>query len=143
MDNIGSRRLEVKLKTLFYISVIIFTSCASGSAIVSGVKRTSSNPANVLIYFEQPKFEYEIVGLITSKATGAGSYQGNLNLAIEELKKQAASIGASGIIIIDPGSQSNTAVFVPMYGGGGFMATGKAGDANLMGKAIVKISPVP
>jgi hypothetical protein len=120
---------------------IAFVSCASGSAIVSGEQRASTSLENVAIYFEQPKFEYEVVGLVTSKATGAGSYQGNLNLAIKELKKQAASIGATGIIITDPGSQSNMAVFLPIYGGGGFMTTGKAGDANLMGKAVIKGSP--
>ena len=91
-------------------SVLLF-SCASGSSLVTGTKRPATDPESVVIYTEAPA-NYEVIGIVKAKSDAGLTDQGSLNFAVKELKKQAAKIGANGVIIENVGSSSSGGVLI-------------------------------
>jgi uncharacterized protein YbjQ (UPF0145 family) len=55
----------------------------------------------VSIYIEKPNFEYTVVGTVEARGMGFTNEARDQELAIQALKKEAASIGADGVIISD------------------------------------------
>ncbi len=113
---------------------LIFVACASatGSVLVSDKSYSPTNRDSVEVIFEKPNRPYKIIGIVKSRGTGAGSYDGNSQLALEELKRQGASIGAHAILIMNSGSQSTA--YYPI---GGVIFPAKSGDSNMSAKAVV------
>lgn len=92
------------MKSHFYkcLSILIITitlvSCASGAVIITGKPREPIDPSAVTIYSEMPS-NCEIIGLVTASSDSGLTAQGDINYAIIELKRQAANIGANGVVI--------------------------------------------
>lgn len=110
----------IKKTTLFFsiLFCILAIGCASGTALVTGTKRDAINSDEVIIYPELPE-NYEIIGIINASSDWGWTQQDCLNYAIQELKKQAAKIGANGIVIentkktiFDEQNVSGKAIFV-------------------------------
>jgi hypothetical protein len=106
---------------LLIFAVLAITACASGSAIVMGTKRASIAPEQVTLYLDPPA-AFEVIGLVSASSDAGLTEQSSLDYAIKELKKQAASLGANGVIVV---STNNTATAVA----GGYAKT-------VQGKAI-------
>jgi hypothetical protein len=88
-----------QLKTLAAIAMVLFlVSCASGSVIVTGEKRAPIEPSQVKLYLDPPA-HYETIGLVEAASASGWSEQDSQNYAVEELKKQAAQIGANGVLL--------------------------------------------
>ena len=112
-----------------FISVILFScATASGTALVTGTQREATNPENVIIYSESPQ-NYDVIGIVTATSDSGWTEQDMLNYAITELKKQAAKIGANGIIIEN--MDLITTGFVMVYG-----VAVPVGAKQVSGKAI-------
>jgi len=117
----------------------LMVGCASGTYILTGQQRTPINPEQVTLY-QTPPARFEIVGIVN--AASPGSRQHNMDSAVEELKKQAAKIGANGILIgaVNPGGQSVGVSTGYGFGGGtSFSATGVGVSSHgiqLSGEAI-------
>jgi hypothetical protein len=92
-----------------FLLVILLTGCATGSAIVTGDKRPPTDPAEVKLYLSAPP-EYEEIGLVKAKSGAGGNQQKSRDYAVEELKKQAAKLGANGVLILTTGTQTSTMV---------------------------------
>lgn len=110
----------IKKTTLFFsiLFCILAIGCASGTALVTGTKRDAINSDEVIIYPELPE-NYEIIGIVSASSDWGWTQQDCLNYAIQELKKQAAKIGANGIVIentkktiFDEQNVSGKAIFV-------------------------------
>lgn len=108
------------MKHLFYIFIfcLFLLSCASGSVLVTGIQREATNPDNVIIYSEAPT-NYEVIGIVTASSDMGWTEQGDLDYAIEELKKQAAKVGANGIILeslntVNSGGVMTNGVYIPV-----------------------------
>jgi len=70
-----------------------------GSAIVIGAVRQPIDPAQVRLYVDLPA-HYEKVALLTADSRNDFASQQNLtDAAIERVKKEAAKLGANGILI--------------------------------------------
>ena len=95
----------IYLTFVFLFGLILF-SCASGSALVTGSPRSATKPDKVIVYSEPPA-NYEVIGIVSATSDAGLTQQGSLNYALEELKKQAAKIGANGIIIENIYSSNN------------------------------------
>jgi hypothetical protein len=123
------------------MSVFLF-GCASGTVLLISPPRNATDVAQAKIYMEAPE-TYEVIGIVEAFSEAGTSKEQTQNFAIGELKKQAAKIGANGVIInsIDEEqvsySMPNSAA---AYGGGGgpgsgVLAGSKTGIA-VSGKAI-------
>ena len=119
-----------KIFSVFLMVAVLlaFVACASGNALVTGTQRPATNPESVVIYTEASE-KYEVIGIVTASSDATGSAQTDLNYAVAELKKQAAKIGANGIILQDVSSSNSGGVFIS----GVFVSETKQ---NVSGKAI-------
>src|SRR5579871_2242529 len=99
---------------------ILVVGCASGSSIVIGKKRPSIDSSAVVLYLTPPA-HYEVIALISASSKHGWTEQGRTDHAVDELKDQAADLGANGIILQQAGSQSSggAGVFIPAGNGGG------------------------
>ncbi len=89
--------------------VLLLGACASGSAIVTGKTRAPTAPEQVKIYLDPPA-EFEVIGLVNASSDAGWTEQGSQDYAIEELKKQAAKLGANGVLLVASGEKTTTAV---------------------------------
>ncbi|MEA5666020.1 hypothetical protein VA603_00520 [Stenotrophomonas sp. MH1] len=77
--------------------------CASTSKVMLGQARTPVDPATVQIYSSPPAGAVEIAQLESSSAVGFGT-QGQTDAAIARLKREAAALGANGVILMGVGA---------------------------------------
>jgi hypothetical protein len=120
--------------TLFLLALAVLTlgACASGSAIVTGNTRAPLGPEQVNIYLEPPA-AFEVIGLVSASSDAGWTEQGSVDYAIEELKKQAAKLGANGVLLLSSGEE--TATVVGGYGTGYIYAVPVTAK-TVQGKAI-------
>jgi hypothetical protein len=112
------------LLILAFFIVFAVTACASGSAIVTGTKRAPIALEQVRLYLEPPA-DFETIGLVSATSDAGWSEQGSVDYAIKELKKQAANLGANGLLVISTGDTTTGVI-------SGIAVTGK----TVQGKAI-------
>ena len=102
------------MKKLFILFLLfIVSACASGSAIVTGNIRPAVAPESVKLFMNQP-LRYEVIGLVEASSDSGWTAQGSQGYAIAELKKQAAKLGANGVLLTATGDQTSM-----MFGGYG------------------------
>ncbi len=77
--------------------------CASTSKVMLGQARAPVDPASVQIYSTPPPGSVEIAQLESSSAVGFGT-QGQTDAAVARLKREAAALGANGVILMGVGS---------------------------------------
>lgn len=92
--------------------------CATGTHIVTGPARPAIKDWQTVTVYQAPPAKYQVIGIVNAQAPG--NHQWNMNSAVKALKKQAAKIGANGIILgsVNPGSQSIGTGIGSGYGGG-------------------------
>jgi hypothetical protein len=90
-------------------AVLAISVCATGSAIVTGNTRAPVAPEQVRIYLEPPA-SFEVIGLVNASSDAGLTEQGSLDYAVEELKKQAAKLGANGVLLVSSGEKTSTIV---------------------------------
>jgi hypothetical protein len=97
------------MKYIFLFAILLLAGCASGSSIVVGEVREAIDPNQVELYLEIPE-TYEVIGIVTASSDAGWTEQGSVDYAVEELKNQAARVGANGVLIESTGSQNSTVV---------------------------------
>jgi len=122
----------MKKSTLFsFLGVAcLAVGCASGSHIITGNARAAVMADAVRIYTASPD-KFEVIGTVNAYCEGHG--QSSTDAALKELKKQAAKIGANGILLGGVGNTPGQST-VGMVGttplflntGGGVTLTGQA-----------------
>ena len=76
------------------MSAILLVACASGSSVITGTARSPIDPSRVEIFSEKPKGAI-VIGIVNASSDAGWTEQGSVNYAIQELKSQAAKIGAT------------------------------------------------
>lgn len=76
----------------------LIVGCTSGSALVTGNKRDPVEPSVVKIYTEPPS-SYEVIGIVKTESNAGWTQQSAVDAATSRLKKEAAGLGANGIIL--------------------------------------------
>ena len=102
-----------------YLLVLFVAGCASGSTIVTGAKRPPIDPNQVKLYL-QPPSNYEVIGIVNASSDAGWTEQGSQDYAVQELKNQAAKLGANGVLLTTTGEKTSTVV--GGYGTGYFYA---------------------
>lgn len=80
--------------------------CASTSKVMLGKARAPINPALVQVYSTPPAGSIEIAQLESSSAVGFGT-QGQTDAAMTRLKREAAALGANGVVLMGVGSSGS------------------------------------
>ena len=125
--------MQAMMKLLVLSTMGIFlVACASGSAIVTGTKRDPINPAQVKLFLDEPS-SYEVIGIVNASSDVGWTEQDSVDYAVQELKSQAAKLGANGVLITTTGESTSTAV--GGYGTGYFYAIPVTAK-TVTGKAI-------
>ena len=101
------------MRKSFILFFLFVSACASGSAIVTGNVRPAVAPESVKLFMDQPS-RYEVIGLVEASSHSGWTAQGSQDYAIAELKKQAAKLGANGVLLDATGDQTSM-----MFGGYG------------------------
>ena len=87
------------MRTIFVLLLaLLLAACASGSAIVTGAKRTPLDPSHVKLYAEAPA-KYEVIGVVSAKSAAGLTAQGSEDYAVQELKSRAAQLDANGVLL--------------------------------------------
>lgn len=82
-------------------SAVVLCGCTltRGSHVIIGNTRPPTNPADVRIYTELPA-NYQKIAMVSADARNDFASQQNLSdNALERLKKEAAAVGANGILL--------------------------------------------
>jgi len=108
--------------------------CASSHVIV-GTTRAPIQPDQVKIYL-QPPAKFETVALLEANDMGANGFsqQSRVNKVMKRLKKEAASLGANGIVLQGIGSEYAGSVGTGFASGNGGFASGVGFSAAQMRK---------
>jgi hypothetical protein len=88
------------------LSVAALSACAATSKVMLGTARPPVDPAQVRIYSTPPAGSVEIAQLESSSAVGFGT-QGQTDAAVARLKREAAALGANGVILMGVGSSGS------------------------------------
>ncbi|HEY0503300.1 MAG TPA: hypothetical protein VGD42_07370 [Lysobacter sp.] len=115
------------LRTLVIAGLIALAGagCASTHHVLLGQPRPAISPALVKVYQVPPKRYEEIARLDSASAVGFGT-QGQTNAAIERLAREAAKLGANGVLLL---GVDTTRSPVSMGVGGG--SYGRHGGASV------------
>jgi len=97
---------------------LMLTSCASGTAIVTGTTRAPIMPEKVKLYLQPPE-KYEVIAIVKASSDAGWTAQGSQDYAVQELKNQAAKLGANGVLLGGTGTKTSA---VGGYGTGAMYA---------------------
>ena len=117
---------------VFVLSVFLLAACATTSHVITGTARTPIDPSQVKVYSTTPP-NYEEIAVIdaTSRLSGSFGDQKKMDTVIERLMKEAASLGANGVVLQSTGSE---------YGGGVGTGVGVGGGGISIGTGIFTAS---
>ena len=90
----------------FALAVLLLGACATTSHVITGKTRPPIEPSQVNVYSTAPP-AYEEIALIdaTSRSSGSFGDQKKMDAVIDRLKKEAASLGANGVLLQSTGSE--------------------------------------
>ena len=97
--------MTLRSATLLLLALAL-SACASTSKVMLGQTRPPVDPAQVRIYTTPPPGSIEIAQLESSSAVGFGT-QGQTDAAVARLKREAAALGANGVILMGVGSSGS------------------------------------
>jgi hypothetical protein len=106
---------------------LALSACAGTSKVMLGQARPPVDPAQVRIYTTPPPGSVEIAQLESSSAVGFGT-QGQTDAAVARLKREAAALGANGVILMGVGSSGSP---VGMSVGAGSYGRHSAGGVGI------------
>jgi len=123
-------------RTFVLMVCLLLAACAS-SHILTGTPRAPIDPALVQIYHVAPSAPYEEIAQLTTNS-GALTYgeQNKTNSVLNKLRREAAKLGANGVLFVGSHDQAgNSAVSI----GGGI---GRGGGRSFSSGGVgVSISP--
>ncbi len=117
----------MNLRPAVFLLVLALTACAGTSKVMLGQARPPVDPAQVRIYTTPPPGSVEIAQLESSSAVGFGT-QGQTDAAVARLKREAAALGANGVILMGVGSSGSP---VGMSVGAGSYGSHTAGGVGI------------
>ena len=130
------------------LAAALVAGCAGSSKVMLGQARAPIDPAQVQIYRTPPAGSQEIAQLESKSAVGFGT-QGQTDAAVARLKREAAALGANGVVLLGVGSSGSPvgmSVGAGSYGrhsGGGLSVGIPTTQKQAAGMAIWVPEPPP
>ena len=123
---------------LIFIFVFTLVGCATGSALVTGQTRPAIEDHLSVKVLTQMPVGAEEIAIVKASSDAGWTEQGSLDYAVEELKKQAAKLGANAVVIT--GRDSSSEVYsVPVYNSSPII--GSSSTEIVQGVAIWVVKP--
>ncbi len=97
--------MSFRIATLVVVALLA-SGCASSSKVMLGQARAPVDPAQVQVYRTAPAGSLEIAQLEAKSAVGFGT-QGQTDAAVARMKREAAALGANGIVLLGVGSSGS------------------------------------
>jgi len=131
-----------------WLAIFALAGCATTSRVITGKPRAPIDPSQVTLYSSAPP-NYEEIAIIdaSSRSSFAFGDQKKMNAVIERLKKEAASLGANGVLLQSTGSDGGggsvgAGVGTSVGGGGVSIGTGIfTTSANKTGRGLAIYVP--
>jgi hypothetical protein len=94
------------------VAIATLTGCASSQVAVVGRVRPAISPEQVQIYLQPPDSKYDEIANLSasSRWSYAVTAEGKMDKVIERLKKDAARLGANGILLHGVGDQAGGSI---------------------------------
>ena len=96
----------MRLQIAALSAVLLLSGCAGSSKVMVGQARPAIDPTQVQIYTVVPAGAQEIAQIESSSAIGFGT-QGQTDAAVARLKREAAALGANGVVLLGVGSSGS------------------------------------
>ena len=106
----NGRSLPRALHAAASVLIAVLAGCASSSQVVLvGAARPAISPDQVKIYLEPPNAAYEQIANLAASSEGsfAITAAGKTDKVVERLKRQAAKLGANGLLLHGVGDQTS------------------------------------
>jgi uncharacterized protein YbjQ (UPF0145 family) len=137
--------MALRLPLRCLAAVFALGGCATSSHVLIGTPRPPIPPESVRVYLQPPPHFEQIATIeATSQGSLALTTQQNMDKAIERLKKEAARVGANGILLqgvrTTQSGSIGTGVGSSSYGGGGAVGMSAGGSFGLYSKAAQGIA---
>ncbi|MBI3530020.1 MAG: hypothetical protein HY067_18900 [Betaproteobacteria bacterium] len=141
--------IPARLSALVF-SVFLLAACATASHVITGKTRTPIDPSQVKVYSTAPP-GYEEIAVVdaTSRLSFSFGDQKKMDAVMERLRKEAASLGANGVLLQSTGTESGGGISTGIgtgvgIGGGLSVGTGifTASD-NKTGRGLAIHVPTP
>jgi hypothetical protein len=90
------------------LMIAALSGCVSSQAVLVGQARPAVSPERVQIYLQPPESKYDEIANLSASSRGSFSMTtaGKIDKVIERLKKEAAKLGANGILLHGVGDQA-------------------------------------
>ena len=139
----------MRLSHFYLLSICVLVGCATTSHVITGKTRAPIEPSQVNVYSTAPP-NYEEIAVIdaTSRSSGSFGDQKKMDAVIERLKKEAASLGANGVLLQSTGSEygggvgTGVGVGTAVGGGGGGISMSEAYAPRVAQRETGSGSPV-
>jgi hypothetical protein len=128
----------MRFRIALLLTTAVLSGCATGSHIITGTARPAISTSTVKLYGAPPE-RYEIVGTVNAYY-GNGVGQGATDACVSELRKQAARIGANGILLGSFATQSGNSNYI--YTPSGPVSTSDGSGTSLTATAIHVPHPI-
>ena len=121
------------------------TGCSTSSHVLTGTPRAPIDPASVRIY-TLPPAKYEQIAALSATSGGslAITSQQNMDKAIERLKREAARLGANGVLLQSMQDRQSASIGggggSTSYGGGSAVGAGAGGSFGLYSKDVTGLA---
>ncbi|MFT3763550.1 MAG: hypothetical protein QM761_13285 [Pseudoxanthomonas sp.] len=90
----------------FAMLAVLLASCAGTTKVMLGQARPPVDPSVVQVYDAVPPGAVQIAQLESTSGVGFGT-QGQTDAVVARLKREAAALGANGVVLMGVGSQSS------------------------------------
>jgi hypothetical protein len=110
--NVPRRRILTVVGVIGAPLIAALAGCASSQVAVVGQARPALSPDQVQIFLQPPDTPYEQIANLSASSGGSFALTGprKIDKVIERLKKEAAKLGANGILLHGVGDQSAASV---------------------------------
>jgi len=119
--------------------------CSTSSHVLTGTPRGPIDPASVRIYTAPPP-KYEQIAALSATSSGslALTSQQNMDKAIERLKREAAKLGANGVLLQSMQDRQSGSIGAgggsSSYGGNTAVGAGVGGSFGLYSKDVTGLA---
>lgn len=94
------------MRSVCVLLILLALASCTSTHIITGTVRPAIDPSAVKVYSHPPP-QYEEVALLTASSRGSWAFtsQQKMNEVVDDLKKEAAKLGANGVLVSGLGSE--------------------------------------